>query len=174
MLKPRKRKSYIYFVDRHRSIFEGMLARFRNTLKYSLKNFSTLDGLENELNNTTQVINRTRVAVLVIDHKENMEVIENEISDFVTSIKKVDPKMNLIVVAGKKATDTVINVNPPVTYSLVQNNDNAILKVTNLIMGMISRESLEQKYISARRSVILFILFVLVSALIALLLYILL
>lgn len=173
MLKPRKRKSYIYFVDRHRSIFEGMLARFRNTLKYSLKNFSALEGLINELNSTTQVINRTRVAILVIDHKENMEVIENEISGFVTTIKKIDSEMNLIVVAGKNAADTVINVNPPASYSLVQNNDNAILKVTNLIMGMISRESLEQKYISARRSVILFSLFVLVSTLLGLLFFLL-
>ena len=148
-----------------------MLARFRNTLKYSLKNFSTLDGLVNELNGTSPVVQRTRVSVLVIDHKDNIEVIENEISGFVTSVNKVDPTMNLIVVAGKKITDTVINVNPPASYSLVQNNDNAILKVTNLIMGMISRESLEQKYINAKRSVILFGVFVLVSVLVGILSY---
>lgn len=171
MLKSRKRKSYIYFVDRHRSLFEGMLARFRNTLKYSLKNFSNLDGLVNELNGTFPVVHKTRVSVLVIDHKDNIEVIENEISGFVTSVNKLDPTMNLIVVAGKKVTDTVINVNPPASYSLVQNNDNAILKVTNLIMGMISRESLEQKYINAKRSVIMFGVFVLVSVLVGILSY---
>ncbi|MDX2444032.1 MAG: hypothetical protein QNK30_09550 [Bacteroidales bacterium] len=165
MFKSGKRISNIYFVDRHRSVYDGMLSRFRNTLKYSLKNFSSIDGLVNELTENASMLLRIQVAVLVVDNREVKEIVEKEILQFVTSVKKIDPNISLIVVAGKKTTEIEHKLNLPASYSLVQNNDNAILKITNLIMGMISRESLEQKYISARRSVILFVVFIIVSSL---------
>lgn len=163
MFKSGKRISYIYFVDRHRSLFDSMLTRFRNTLKYSLKNFSSVDGLLIELEDLSLIVKRIRIAVLVVDHRSAADAIENEILEFVTAVKKLDPSMNLIVVANKKEPEVGQKINPPASYSFVQNNDNAMLKITNLVMGMISRENLEQKYISARWSVILFIVFILVA-----------
>lgn len=163
MFKSGKKINYIYFVDRHRSLFDSMLTRFRNTLKYSLKNFSSVDGLLMELEDLSLIVKRTRITVLVVDHRFAADAIENEILEFVTSVKKLDPSMNLIVVANKKESEAGQKINPPASYSFVQNNNNAMLKITNLVMGMISRENLEQKYISARWSVIMFVVVILVA-----------
>jgi hypothetical protein len=165
MFKTGKKLSTIYFVDRHRSVFDGILSRFRNTLKYSLKNFSSIDGLETELSENAFLASRTRVAVLVVDNREVKEAVQKEIFQFVTTVKKIVPTMSLIVVAGKKPKEIDYNLNPSASYTLVQNNDNAILKTTNIIMGIISKESLEQKYISARRSVLFFLVFIFISIL---------
>ena len=62
-------------------------------------------------------------------------------------------------------------VKTEVTNTIVYKNPNAILKITNLIMGFISKENLERKYLAAKRSVQLLILFILTAMLFALVAY---
>ena len=58
-------------------------------------------------------------------------------------------------------------INIPASITIIQNNENTMLRLTNYIMGVISGENLERKYLASRLLIIVFLLFILASLLFA-------
>jgi len=163
--------SFIFIVDPASSIYDDLRERFRNTLKYSVQNYSSIDELLSELKDSPFSRSRTRTLIFV-DSGSNSESEKNEsINELVVRMKEFDPAMNIIILTDQVDTDTGRNWNFQSSYTLVYKNPNAILKITNLIMGYISKINLERKYMAAKRSVQLLVFFILSALVFAILAY---
>ena len=92
---------------------------------------------------------------------------EDSLIEFYSKIKKMDQKMNVICLVNKSEKETEKKSGIPTSCITVPNNDNAILRITNHILGIISKENLERKYISAKRSVQVLLLFILFALAVA-------
>ena len=167
----RARLHYIYIVDPASSIYDDLRDRFRNSLKYSVQNYASVEELLSELNESPFSLHRTRTMVLV-DQDSNSESLDKEaINDLADQLKNFDPSMNVVVLTNLGESEGDRKVSFQSSCTLVHKNPNAILKITNLIMGFISKENLERKYMAAKRSVQLLLLFVIAAILFTILAY---
>ncbi len=150
----------IYLVDSHRSLVDSMKDRFKNSLKYALRSFSSHDSLLDELKQS--ILNkRTIVLVYVLRPGTSIDEVEYEVLDLLKDIKDINSEITPIIVADNLESDVVRRLSISPSYSFVQNNDNAMLKITNLILGTISKDNLERKFISARNSALMLLIFIL-------------
>jgi len=169
MAKTGPKLTYIYLVDNLMSSVDDIKDKFRNELKYQVKHFPTPEALIIDLENNRTPKNRTRVTVFIEGESNSNQAAV--IHHFVDRIKSVDPMINIIALAEKKDEGFERKLSLPASFVLVQKNPNAVLRITNHIMGIISQENLERKYNYARRSVQFLLLFVLVAALFTVLAY---
>jgi hypothetical protein len=110
--------------------------------------------------------------MVLVDQDSNSESLDKEaINDLAEQIKNFDPSMNVVVLTNLGESEADRKVSFQSSCTLVHKNPNAILKITNLIMGFISKENLERKYMAAKRSVQLLLLFVIAAILFTILAY---
>ncbi len=161
----------IYLVDSHRTLMDSMKDRFKNSLKYALKTFSSHDSLLDELKKQSFLDKRTRILVYVLRPGTSIDEVEYEVLDILKDIKDINSEITLIIVADNLESEVVRRLSISPAYSFVQNNDNAMLKITNLVLGTISKDNLERKYISARNSAFILLIFILAVLFLTVVLY---
>lgn len=169
----RKRKHFceIYLVDSRQSLVESMKDRFRNNLKYALKIFSSSEPLIEELKKQSFQIKRTRILIYVLRPGTSIDEVEYEILDLIKDIKDISSDINLIIVADNLESEASRKLSSSPAFTFFQNNDNAMLKITNQVMGLISKDNLERKYLSLRQSAFILVIFVLTVLFLSLTLY---
>lgn len=167
MAKPGSNFTYIFLFDPTRLISDEVRGRFKNILKYRLKNFIDLDEVTQTLKKLPHGRKYTRVCIYVMNGGTGGDDRKDNLAEFYSGIMGIDQEMNVICLVNKSEKATEKKSGIPPSCITVQNNDNAILRITNHILGIISKENLERKYISAKRSVqmlLLFFLFILAVA----------
>ena len=167
MAKPGSGLTYIFLFDPTRLISDEVKGRFKNILKYRLENFTELDEVTQTLKKLPLGRKYTSICIYVMNGGIGGNDGKDNLVDFYSGIKKIDQEMNVICLVNKSEEATDRKSGIPPSCITVQNNDNAILRITNHILGIISKENLERKYLSAKRSVqvlVLFILFILAVA----------
>ncbi len=166
-MKIKRKVSYIYLVDCHRILTDEMDDRFRNYLKYSLKHFSSAEAFLTEFKELSLSRNQTRITIYVDTHINESADGEKHIKKFVETLKELDPGMNILLVSTQKEGEGMRKIKIPASFTIIQNNENTMLILTNYIMGVISGENLERKYLASRLLIIVFLLFILASLLFA-------
>ncbi len=161
----------IYLVDSRHTLVESMKDRFRNNLKYTLKIFSSSEPLIEELKKQSFQIKRTRILVYVLRPGTSIDEVEFEMLDIIKEIKDINSDINLIIVADNLESEASRKLSASPAFTFFQNNDNALLKITNHVMGLISKDNLERKYLSLRQSVFIFVIFILTVLFLSLALY---
>ncbi len=161
----------IYLVDSHRTLVDNMKDRFKNSLKYALRTFSSHDSLLFELKKQSFLNKRTRILVYVLRPGTSIDEVEYEVLDLLKDIKDINSEITPIIVADNLESEVVRRLSISPAYAFVQNNDNAMLKITNLIMGTISKDNLERKFILARNSAFMLFVFILAMLFLTVILY---
>ena len=167
MAKPSSNLTYLFLFDPTRLISDEVRGRFKNILKYRIENFTDLDEVTQTLKKLPHGRKYTRVCIYVMNGGTGEADGKDNLAKFYSGIKKIDQEMNVICLVNMSEKGTEKKPGIPSSCITVQNNDNAILRITNHILGIISKENLERKYISAKRSIqvlLLFILFILAVA----------
>ncbi len=167
MAKSASNLTYIFLFDPTRLISDEVRGRFNNTLKYRLANFTNLDEVTQTLKKLPIGRMYTRVCIYVMNGGIRGENRKDDFAEFYSGIKKIDKEMNVICLVNRSEEETEKKSGIPSSCIAVPNNDNAILRITNHILGIVSKENLERKYLSAKRSVqmlLLFVLFILALA----------
>ena len=161
----------IYVVDEFHTLTDEIRDRFKNSLKYHLQIFTDIEKEFQELTSRKVPGNRTRISVIVMNRFISKKELDQKIKDFVSRMEHTDPKMNILFVVEKKARETMPKVLEGTRYTVIPKNENVVLRITNYIMGIISKENLETKFRKAKRMAWIFGLFVLAISLITMLLY---
>ncbi len=167
MTKPGSSLTYIFLFDPTRLISDELRNSFTNINKYRIENFTELDEVTQTLGKLPLGRKYTRVCIYVMYGITGGDDGKDKLAEFYSGIKKFDQEMNVICLVNMSEKANEKKPGIPTSCIRVQNNDNAILRITNHILGIISKENLERKYISAKRSVqvlVLFILFILAVA----------
>ena len=162
---------HIYVVDEFHTLTDELRDRFKNSLKYRLQIFTDTEKEFRELTNRPVTGNRTRISVNVLNRSLSKNEIDQKINNFVNRMESLDPKINILFVVEKPARETMPKVLEGTRYTVIPKNENAVLRITNYIMGIISKENLETKFRKAKRMAWILGLFVLVLALTTLLMY---
>jgi len=166
-MKTKRKVSYIYLVDSHHILTDEIDDRFRNHSKYFLKHFSSAETFLTESKERSLSGNQTRITIYVDNHINGSADGEKHIKKFVGTLKELDPEMNILLVSTQKEEKGDLKINIPASFTIIQNNENTMLRLTNYVMGIISSENLERKYLASRRFILIFLLFILASLLFA-------
>ncbi len=161
MAKPGLNLSYIFLFDPTRLISDEVRGSFRNIQKYRLENFTDLNEMKQSLKKLPRGRKYTRICIYVMNIWTGGDNGYTDMDEFYSGVKQIDPEMNVICLVNKQEIEKKSDF--PSTCITVQNNDNAILRITNHILGIISKENLERKYLSVKRSVQMLLLFILIS-----------
>jgi len=157
--------SYIFLFDPTRLISDEIRGSFKNVLKYKLENFTDFNEIEQFIKKLPRGRKYTKICIYVMSGGVVGDSGKNDLAEFYSGVKQFDPEMNVICLINKQESEKKSDF--PSTCITVQNNDNAILRITNHILGIISKENLERKYFSVKRSVQILLLFILLTIAIA-------
>jgi hypothetical protein len=160
-------QAYLFCLDEHRTFSEDVKKRFSDTSKYRVIPASSqhefLKTIENEKDH-----HFCKIAVITIyEAKEQRLVIEN----LAKAVKETDPSASLILV---HPVDRGEEINKTVKFNIdgfIPRNDNAIIRLHNIVKRLIGFHNLEISRKRRKRSLVFLVIFAVLSAILLLLAY---
>ncbi len=166
MAKTRTNLSYLFLYDPTRLISDEIHDRFKNILKYKIESCIDHDSLLKTVEAAPKSNNITKICIYVMNGMTESEEGLNNLKDLISSLSSINDNLSFICLLNKPEKEEK-KYTYPLSCITVQNNDNVILRITNHVLGIISKENLDRKYFAAKRAVQLFLAFLLFFILIA-------
>jgi len=160
----------IFLVDEFHILTDEIRDRFKNKTKYNLQIFSDIQKELQELTKKTVHGRKTRITVYVLNQAPKIE-LDLRIRETMKQIQSIDPAMNVLFVVKNNSSELIPKALEGADFAVIPNNENVILRITNYILGIISKENLEFKYRKAKRMAWILGLFLLGISLITLVFY---
>jgi DNA-binding NarL/FixJ family response regulator len=163
----KKSQTYLFCFDDHRSFSEDVKKRFTDTSRYTV---ITLHNREDFLNRLVEEKehNFCKVAILGMhDTKENFEIIDH----MTLEIKNIDSRTGIILLAPADKIDGVKKTVRLNIDSYIPRNANSILRIHNTVKKLQSEHSLLIFRKKRNFSFYVFLFFLFISILIAVVAY---
>lgn len=159
--------SFIYIYDPTRLISDEIADRFKNDQKYMLQQCSNPASLEHSIKTSPSGRYDTRICIYVMNGNGQPEERSRKFNDFYEKLMDIEPGISVICIQNTIPGEEERQLVLPPSCLLVQNNDNAMLRITNHVLGIISKESLDHRYDKAKYAVKIFLWFLLFSVAVA-------
>lgn len=160
----------IFLVDEFHILTDEIRDRFKNKTKYNLQIFSDIQKELQELTKKTVLGRKTHITVYVLNQAPKIE-LDLRIRETMKQIQSIDPAMNVLFVVKNNSSELIPKALEGAGFAVIRNNENVILRITNYILGIISKENLEFKYRKAKRMAWILGLFLLGISLVTLVFY---
>jgi len=163
----KKTQTYLFCFDDHRSFSEDVKKRFADTDRYTVVVLHNREDFLNRLIKEKEH-NFCKVAILGMhDTKENFEMIDH----LTIEIKKADNRTGIILLAPADKIDEVKKTIRLNIDSYIPRNANSILRIHNTVKKLISEHSLLIFRKKKNFSFYVFLVFLFLSILIAVVAY---
>ena len=170
MAEKAKKLTHIYLIDEQRTYLPEIKERFQNPYKYEVISYTSLSKFFENMESLQSAGKDLNLVFLSIDFEKDDEHVKKYFESipriqnmgrntevFILSFKKDDALENKVLTYGARA--------------LIQKNENAILRITNYIKGIISEKTLDYKRRASLLSVKVLVMFILAVALLTVILY---
>ncbi len=162
--------THIHLVDEHRIYLSEITERFQNPLKYNIESYSDISTLLENLETAAAGKKNLHLVFMSVDFEKSEEEIKKML-ETISKIKELRRNCEVFVLSSQK-DDTLENkVNNFGARALIQKNENAVLRMTNFIKGIISEKNLENKRKASIFSVKVLVYFIIAVAVITLILF---
>ena len=162
--------TYIYLVDEHRIYLSEITERFQNPLKYNVESYSDIGTLLENLETSAAGKKNLHMVFMSVDFEKSEEEVKN-ILDSIPRIKTLRRNCEVFVLSAQKDNSLENKVNNFGARALIQKNENAVLRITNFIKGIISEKNLESKRKASIFSIKVLFYFIVAVAVITLILF---
>jgi len=157
-------KTYLFCYDDHRAFSEDVKKRFSDDSRYSVVSFPTREELIGHLE-AVKEHGYCKIAILGLhDNKEQIAMIDR----MTLEIKKIDRRTGLILLGPP---DKMEEIKKAVKFNIdafIPKNANSVLRIHNTVKKLISEHNIGVFKKRRNISLYVFVSFVLLSALIAL------
>jgi DNA-binding NarL/FixJ family response regulator len=165
-----KNLTHIHLIDEHRIYLSEITERFQNPLKYSVESYSDISTLFENLETSSTGKKNLHLVFVSVDFERSEEEIKKAL-DSITRIKNLRKNCEIFVLSSQKDDSLENRVNNYGARALIQKNENAVLRITNFIKGIISEKNLEKTHKATIFSVMILFYFILAVAAITLILF---
>jgi len=170
MTEKTKNLTHIYLVDEHRIYLSEITERFQNPLKYIIETYSDLSKFIENLESSTLPKKTLRFVFMSV----NLEKDDDEtkkVLDCITKIKSICSYCEVFVLSSQKEEQLENKVRNYGARALIQKNENAVLRMTNYIKGIIGEKNLEKERNASIFSIKVLFYFILAVAALTLILF---
>jgi len=171
MLKKLKNLTQVYLIDDHKAYFNEITERFENPLKYKVNTFTSVLPFIRHLESNPVLKTNLQTVFLSFNTDHNQTGDKPEVIEALQKIKKIIPFSEVFILSFKVSEELESTLISSGASGLIQKNENAVLRMTNKIKGLISEKNLEQKHKVSRIFIKLLIYFVLLVVIITAIVY---
>jgi len=171
MLKKLKNLTQVYLIDDQKAYFNEITEKFENPLKYKVNTFTSVLSFIRYLESNPVLKTNLQIVFLSFNKDNNQTDDKPEAIDVLQKIKKIIPFSEVFILSFKVSEELESKLITFGASGLIQKNENAVLRMTNKIKGMISENNLKQKRKVSRISIKLLIYFVLLVVIITAIVY---
>ncbi len=171
MLKKLKNLTQVYLIDDQKTYFNEIIEEFENPLKYKVNTFTSELSFIKHLESNPVLKTNLQIVFLSFNADHNQTSDKPEVIEAFQKIKKIIPFSEVFILSFKVSEELENKLISSGASGLIQKNENAVLRITNKIKGMISEKYLVQKRKVSRISIKLLIGFVLLIVIITAIVY---
>lgn len=170
MTEKAKNLTHIYLIDEHRIYLSEITERFQNPLKYMVETYTDLSNFIENLESSTLPKKSLRFVFMSMDlEKDNDET--RKVLDSITKIKSICSNCEVFVLSMQKEEELENKVRNYGARAIIQKNENAVLRMTNYIKGIIGEKNLEKERNASIFSIKVLFYFILAIAALTLILF---
>ncbi len=168
--KKTKATAYIYLIDELKHYYEDILEEYSNPEKYLTKAYTSEHRFFADLEKELPPLTVPRILIYVANRHLTAEEPIKDVLRFLDRLYAISPGFEVIVITSQKIESTDHRLRERGVVALIPDNENAMLRIDNLIKGSISRHTIRIKHKAASRSIHfmgLYLLLVLIFAVVA-------
>jgi hypothetical protein len=172
--KKTKPLAYIYLIDELKHHYDEVMDKYRNPEKYYTAAYTSEHRFFGDLERAAPPASVPHILIYVANRHLTAEDPIKEVLRFLEHLNTLSPGFEVIVVTSQKIAETERRLKEAGVISLIPDNENAMLRIDNLVKGSISRHTIWIKKKAASRALRflgLYLLLVLAIFLVARLLY---
>jgi DNA-binding NarL/FixJ family response regulator len=170
MAEKTKHLTNIYLIDEHRIYLSEITERFQNPLKYVVESFTDISKFVENISSETFPKKNLHLIFMSIDFEKSEEEVKKML-DYIAEIKRSWKNCEVLILSPKVDTDLENKVRNMGALAMIQKNENAILRITNYIKGIISERNLEKERKASLFSIKVMIYFLAAVVILTLLLF---
>ena len=144
MVEKTKHLTHIYLIDEHRIYLSEITERFQNPLKYVVESYTDIAKLVENIELSLFPKKNLHLIFMSIDFEKPEDEIKKML-DYVSHIKDRCNNCEIFVLSTKLDDELENKVRNLGAMAMIQKNENAILRITNFIKGIISERNLEKE-----------------------------
>lgn len=171
MLKKLKNLTQVYLIDDQKIYFKEISKEFENPLKYKVNTFTSVLSFIRHLESNPVLKTNFQIVFLSFNTDHNQTGDKPKVIDVLQKIKKIIPFSEVFILSFKVSEELESKLITSGASGLIQKNENAVLRMTNKIKGLVSEKNLIQKRKVSRISIKLLIYFVLLVVIITAIVY---
>ncbi len=155
MALPQKPKAtaYIYLIDELKHFYEDVLEAYNKPEKYHTEAYTSEHRFFSDLEKKPPSLSVPRILIYVANRHLKAEEPIKDVLRFLERLCTISPGFEVIVITSQKIEGTDQRLREKGVVALIPDNENALLRVDNLIKGSISRHTIQIKRKAATRSI---------------------
>lgn len=164
----------IYLIDELKHHYDDVKEEYNNPEKYHTAAYTSEHRFFGDLEKSPPPVSVPRILIFVANRHLTDEDPIKDVLRFLERLNTLSPDFKVIVVTSQKIEETERRLKEAGVIALIPDNENAMLRIDNLVKGSISRHTIWVKKKAASRALRflgLYVLLVLLIFLVARLLY---
>ena len=155
MALPQKTKAsaYIYIIDELKHIYEDILEAYHKPEKYHIQAYTSEQRFFNDLEQAPPPPSVPRILIYVAIRHLKAEDPLQDVLRFLEHLNTLSPGFEVIVLTSQNIEGTDKRLQEQGVVALIPDNENAMLRIDNLIKGILSRHTIQIKRKAATRSI---------------------
>ncbi len=145
MKKKTKPAAYIYLIDELKHHSNELMQQYDNPEKYRFYYFNSEHRFYEEIRKNKPPENITRLLIFVVNRHLNTDDPVDEVANLLHKLNKVDKGIEVIIITSQKTPETERKLKEAGALALIMDNENALLRIDNLIKGTISKHTIWEK-----------------------------
>jgi hypothetical protein len=159
--KKTKATAWIYLIDELKHHYDEVMDAYNKPEKYHTRAYTSEHRFFNDLEKAPPPPNMPRILIFVANRHLTSEDPVKEVLRFLERLNKLSPGFEVILVTSQKTGETERRLKEAGIIALIPDNENALLRMDNLIKGSISRHTILIKKRAASRALQIMVLYVL-------------
>ncbi len=145
MKKKTKPVATIYLIDELKHHAEELMHQYSNPEKYRFLYFNTAHHFLEEISRNPPPSNEPRILIFVVNRHLNTDNPVEEVTHLLEKMNKIIRGIEVIIITTQKTPETERKLKEAGALALIMDNENALLRIDNLIKGTISKHTIWKK-----------------------------
>ncbi len=163
MKKKKKPVVYIYLIDELKHHSDDLMQQYHNPEKYMFQHFTSLQKFFAEFSKKPLTPNAPGILIFVANRHLNTENPVVEVIHLLDKLNDISKNTETIILTTQKTSETERKLREAGALAVIMDNENALLRIDNLVKGTISKHTIWRKRKASLRAFRILIAFLLFS-----------
>ncbi len=145
MKKTTNPAAIIYLIDELKHHQAELMQQYGNPEKYRFLYFTSEHHFLEEIRKNTPPSNEPRILIFVVNRHLNTDSPVKEVTRLLQQLNNISGGIEPIIVTTQKTAETERKLKEAGALALIMDNENALLRIDNLVKGTISKHTIWKK-----------------------------